>query len=143
MGSDDSNENENSKPIGKPFGRKWFYPKKRQTSCCRMMSVLLSIDFPSWRAMDTAMPILLSEGCLNEHEMLILSRYSGHVQDLNRGLENAASCFATGDMDRLGQECKRNLLKGRYLLGKEGNENVLEAAKNIVDGKLMAWWELL
>jgi hypothetical protein len=94
-------------------------------------------------ALNTSFPILLAEGSLNEHEALAIGRYFSHVQDINRGLDNAASCVANGDMDGLGKEYKRNLLKTRHLLGQEGHENMFDAAKKIVDGRLMRWRELV
>lgn len=94
-------------------------------------------------AMQTGLPILLSEGHLNEEEVFALTRYSSLVQDLNRGLDYAASCLATDNQLGLDLQYNRNLLKAGHLIGENGTENVMEAAKQIVDGKLLRWWELL
>lgn len=94
-------------------------------------------------AVETAFPILLAEGHVTEEEVLAITRYSNWVKELNRGLDNAAQCKATGNYAAMEHEYSRNLLKAEFLIGKYGDEKVMETAKNIVDGKLLRWWELL
>jgi hypothetical protein len=141
-------------------GQRWFEGKRKLRAHCGAIRVemllcnekvdaLLSdpVRSPLYRlptvALSTAFAILLAEGSLNKYEALATSRYFSHVQDLNRGLDDAAACVANGDMDGLGREYKRNLLKARHLIGKEGNENIMETARKIVDGKLLWWRQLL
>lgn len=92
----------------------------------------------------TAFPILLSEGNLNEHEALAVGRYSSLVEDLNRGLDNAASHFMAGDNSGLKKEHERAIMKTEQLfLGSGENLSVFEAARAIVDTRLSRWWDCL
>lgn len=82
----------------------------------------------------------MAEGVLNEQEVIAISRYSSLLEDINRGLDNAAS--QVGNSSRLEQEYDRILLKRNDLMeGQNGNASVFEAAKNVADGRLLSYWE--
>jgi hypothetical protein len=123
---------------------------RAELTICRSDAIALlthNVKSPLYRfpvtALKTAFPILLAEGQLNEEQVHALTLYFEHIQDLNRGLDHAAEFYARGDGEHLTQEHKRNLVKAEFLLGKTSEENVLEGVKNIVDGKLLRWRQLL
>ncbi len=91
-------------------------------------------------AFDTAFPILLAEATVTEAESQTLSRFSGHVHDINRGLDNAAEMYKASESGKLEEEFNRNLLKAKHLV--EGYGSIYHAAKGIVDAKISrrGWW---
>ena len=64
------------------------------------------------------------------------------VEDINRGLDNAAEMYKLGS-DKVEKEYQRNCLKAKALLfGEGGQENLIEPAKKIVDAKIkLSWWK--
>jgi len=66
------------------------------------------------------------------------------VQDINRGLDNAAEMYEV-ESDKLEKEYERNCLKAKTLFfGKDGQESLFEPAKRIVDAKIdLPWWKYL
>ncbi|MDE3039664.1 MAG: hypothetical protein KGJ82_03670 [Nitrospirota bacterium] len=130
----------------------WHAIRAEMTLCKEKTETLLEtkppVLSPLYRfpvvAVQTAYPILLTEGVLNEQESLAVSRYSSQVGDINRGLDFAASRTMADDMDGLKKEYGRLILKTEALLSEQdGHPSVFEAAKTIVDGKLLLWREFL
>ena len=66
------------------------------------------------------------------------------MQDINRGLDNAAEMYEV-ESDKLEKEYERNCLKAKTLFfGKDGQESLFEPAKRIVDAKIdLPWWKYL
>lgn len=92
-------------------------------------------------AFETSFPILLAEGIVTEDELLVLGRFSGQVQDINRGLDSAAEMYKVGDEQRRKKEHNRNCLKVKTLVhDKNGKESLYKSAKKIVDSKISLWW---
>lgn len=88
-------------------------------------------------AFETSYPILLAEGAVTETEVLILGRFSSHVQDINRGLDYAAEMYQAKDFKMLKREYGRNRLKLKTLVsGKKGRESLYKPAKELVDSKI-------
>ena len=87
-------------------------------------------------------PILLADGALSENETKRLSRFYSQIQDINRGLDNAAEMYKN-DNKLLMKEHDRNKLKAEGLLKpKDGEKSMYEIAINIVDNKLsQKWWK--
>ena len=63
---------------------------------------------------------------------MALGRFYCQVQDINRGLDNAAAVVT--DTQRLEQEFQRNVLKCRDLV--EGEQSLYGAARQLVDRKI-------
>ena len=93
-------------------------------------------------AYQSTFPVLLTDGALNEDEANSLGRFYSQVQDINRGLDNAAEMYKS-DNNRLFNEHGRNKLKSEGLFKeKDGEDSLYEKAKNIVDQKLsQKWWQ--
>ena len=92
--------------------------------------------FPTM-AYEASLPILLAEADVSEEEAMALGRFYCQVQDINRGLDNAAAVIL--DTQRLEQEFQRNVLKCRDLI--EGEQSLYEVARQLVDGKVATpWW---
>ena len=92
--------------------------------------------FPTM-AYEASLPILLAEADVSEEEAIALGRFYCQVQDINRGLDNAAAVIM--DTQRLEQEFQRNVLKCRDLI--EGEQSLYGAARQLVDGKVATpWW---
>jgi hypothetical protein len=92
--------------------------------------------FPTM-AYEASLPILLAEADVSEDEAMVLGRFYCQVQDINRGLDNAAAVIM--DTQRLEQEFQRNVLKCRDLI--EGEQSLYGAAREIVDRKVATpWW---
>lgn len=137
-------------------GQRWYERQRKLRShlaairaemglCKETAETLLhaSIQAPLYRfpvtAVRTGFPILLAEGHLNEDEVRALTKYSSWIDDLNRGLDNAAECDRLGNTLKTQQEYRRNLLKAEELLGIGGKQNLLGIAKLTVDGQLKRW----
>jgi hypothetical protein len=88
-------------------------------------------------AVQTAFPILLAEGSLREREALAVGRYASQVEDINRGLDYAASRAMGTDTIGLSNEYGRVVLKTRDLTdGPNGNMSLFDIAKSVVDERL-------
>ena len=94
-------------------------------------------------AFEASFPILLAEGAVAESELLVLGRFAGLVQEINRGLDYAAEMYKAKDAQRLEKEHNRNCLKARALVqGKNGEESAYKPAKKIVNSKIgLQWWK--
>lgn len=92
-------------------------------------------------AYETSFPILLAEGAVTEEETKIVGRCFAQVQDINRGLENAAELYKAGN-NKLNTEYTRNYLKAKVLLGEDGKESLFDPAIAIVTTKIeLPWWK--
>jgi hypothetical protein len=106
-----------------------------------------SVQSPLYRlpvmAYEASLPVLLAEGAVSETELLAVGRFYGQIQDINRGLDNAAQMLASNDADGLRREYERNLLKARRVVsGTEVNDSLYPPIKRTVDSKAKAaWWE--
>jgi hypothetical protein len=94
-------------------------------------------------AYSTSFPILLAEGAVTEDEVMKIGRCFGQMQDINRGLDYASEMYKLGNNEKLEKEHERNCLKAKALLfGEDGEENLFEPAKKIVDSKILVpWWQ--
>ena len=104
-----------------------------------------SIKSPLYRlpmsAYEASFPVLLTDGALSEAESLIMSRFFSQVQDINRGLDNAAATLHANDTAGLNREYDRNLLKARRLVeSRDGEESLYAQAKRVVDSKVAKPW---
>jgi hypothetical protein len=95
-------------------------------------------------AYQASYPILLADGAVEEDEVLVLGRFFALVEDINRGLDNAAAIYMSGNLmeNKLQNEFNRNQMKAKKLLEEEsGNSNLFDQAKEIVDKKIaLKWW---
>ena len=125
----------------------WSAIRAEMVMCKEKAETLLKsgIETPLYRlpvaAFETSFPILLAEGAVAESELLILGRFSGLVQDINRGLDYSAEMYKAENAQKLRKEHNRNCLKARALVhGKNGKESAFKPAKKIVDYKIGLWW---
>ena len=90
----------------------------------------------------TSFPVLLADGAVSENEVHVLGRFFAQVQDINRGLDNAAEMHKTANQIGLAQEFDRNCLKARGLVQAETSEQSLYLqALAVVNRKAnLAWW---
>ena len=93
--------------------------------------------FPTM-AYEASLPVLLADGDVSEEESMALGRFYCQVQEINRGLDNAAAVIA--DTQRLEQEFQRNVLKCRDLI--EGERSLYVEAKAVVDEKVATSWRI-
>jgi hypothetical protein len=93
-------------------------------------------------AFEVSLPILLADGALSEVEAKSLSRFYSQVQDINRGLDNAAEMYKN-DNRLLFKEHDRNRLKAETLvLSRAEQSSMYETARKIVNQKLaQKWWQ--
>ena len=87
---------------------------------------------------EASLPVLLADGDVSEEESMALGRFYCQVQEINRGLDNAAAVIA--DTQRLEQEFQRNVLKCRDLI--EGERSLYVEAKAVVDEKVATSWRI-
>lgn len=106
----------------------------------QVMAPLYRLPLKSY---DTSFPVLLADGAIAEDEVLTLSRCFGLIEDINRGLDNAAAANMAGQDSKLEAEYKRNLMKATQLIeGKSENEAILEQARKTINEKLsQEWWK--
>jgi hypothetical protein len=128
----------------------WGAIRAEMTLCKEKADTFINtpVQAPLYRfpvmAVQTAFPILLVEGSLNEQEALAVGRYSSQVEDINRGLDYAASHAMDGDTVGLSSQYNRLVLKTRGLIeASDGGTSLFEAAMAVVDGRLMLWRELV
>ena len=93
--------------------------------------------FPTM-AYEASLPVLLADGDVSEEESMALGRFYCQVQDINRGLDNAAALIT--DTQRLEQEFQRNVLKCRALI--EGEQSLYGGARDLVDRKFATAWRI-
>lgn len=126
----------------------WSVIRGEMELCRERASTLLSdsIQSPLYRlplsAYEASFPVLLAEGALSETESLTMGRFFCHVQDINRGLDNAAAMLQSNDTAGLNREYNRSLLKATRLVeSREGEESLHAEAKRVVDAKIAKpWW---
>ncbi len=94
------------------------------------------------KSYDASFPVLLADGAIAEDEVLILSRCFGLIEDINRGLDNAAAANMSDQDSKLKGEYNRNLMKATQLIeGESENEAILQQALKIINEKLsQKWW---
>ena len=68
------------------------------------------------KALKTSYPVLLADAALTESEVKELSRLYGLIEDLNRGLENAAELAKRDQVNILKSEFNRNCIKAKKLI---------------------------
>jgi hypothetical protein len=87
-------------------------------------------------------PVLLTDGAVSESEVHVLERFFSQVQDINRGLDNAAEMHKAANQTGLTQEFQRNCLKARSLVEAEGGgQSLYMQALQVVDRNAnLAWW---
>jgi hypothetical protein len=137
----------------------WFQRKRRLKThwcalraeigqCEEQANTLLTddVESPLYRlpliAYQTSYPILLADGAVSEEEVRMLGRFFGLVQDINRGLDNAADIHMSGEStNKLRSEFNRNRLKAEHLIRTKDGPSLAEQARSIVDAKVnQAWW---
>lgn len=93
-------------------------------------------------AYQVSYPVLLADGAVAEAEVLSLGRFFDQVQDINRGLDNAAQAKMGNDLHNLKTEYDRNLLKAERLVAESNIEpSFFVLAKDVVDKKIsLRWW---
>jgi hypothetical protein len=138
----------------------WFQRKRRLKThwcavradikqCNERAQTLLKDDVqsPLYRlpliAYQTSYPILLADGAVSEDEVLKLGQFFGLVQDINRGLDNAAQIYMSGDLiaNKLKSEFNRNRMKAEHLVVPKEAVSLANQALAIVDCKIsQRWW---
>ena len=84
-------------------------------------------------AYSVAVPILIRENVLSEEESKILARFYGQAEDINRGLDYAATSKGA-DLDN---QVNRLILKTKELaVSEENKKSLYEEAKELVDNKI-------
>lgn len=137
----------------------WFSRKRRlKTHWCALRAEMMlckekaemllndNVMSPLYRlpviAYQVSYPVLLADGAVAEAEVLTLGRFFEQVQDINRGIDNAAQAKMSNDSQNLRTEYDRNLLKAERLVAeRNGETSLFVLAKNIVDEKIsLKWW---
>ena len=67
------------------------------------------------KAYETSLPVLLADAAVDEQAVRKLLRFYGQVEDLNRGLDNAAELAMDNNTGPLKSEYKRNCSKAEQL----------------------------
>lgn len=99
-----------------------------------VMSPLYRLPVMTYQA---SFPVLLADGAVKENEVSVIGRFFSQVQDINRGLDNAAEMFKAGNDAKLKQEFDRNCLKAKGLIeSKDGQESLYSQAKRVVDANI-------
>jgi len=126
----------------------WSVIRAEMELCREKASALLNdaIQSPLYRlplsAYGESFPVLLSEGALSEAESLTIGRFFCQIQDINRGLDNAAEMLHSNNINGLSREYSRNLLKAKSLVeSSQGEESLYAETRKIVDAKIAkSWW---
>ena len=126
----------------------WHAIRAEMMLCHEKVEALLNdhIMAPLYRlpivAYSTSFPILLAEGAVTEDEVKNIGRCFGQIEDINRGLDNAAEMNKINNNEKLKEEYGRNCLKAKVLLfGKDDQENLFGPALEIIDSKIdLQWW---
>ena len=126
----------------------WSVIRSEIELCRERASTLLNdaVKSPLYRlpllAYEVSFPVLLTEGALSEAESLTMGRFFCQVEDINRGLENAAAMLQSNDEAGLNREYERNLLKSRRLVqSQDGEAPLYAAARAVVDAQISRpWW---
>jgi hypothetical protein len=92
---------------------------------------------------EISLPGLVGDSAIGPDQYLVLSDFFLQVQDINRGLDQAASAVTSSNTPAMMLEANRNGLKARALLrGREGDSAPLyDRAKSIAEEQLkLSWW---
>ena len=138
----------------------WFNRKRRlKTHWCALRAEMIlckekaetllkdNVMSPLYRlpviAYQVSYPVVLADGAVAEEEVLTLGRFFEQVQDINRGLDNAAEAKMNNDSHNLKTEYDRNLLKAETLVVEHnGTPSLFVQAKAVVDKKIsLRWWQ--
>lgn len=129
----------------------WCALRAEMSQCKEKAETLLkdNVQSPLYRlpltAYQTSYPILLADGAVGEDEVSVLGNFWALVEDINRGLENAASLYMSGNVveNKLTGEFHRNQKKAKNLLDSQnGGLSLFEQAKTIIDRKIvLKWWQ--
>lgn len=89
------------------------------------------------KAFETSYPVLLADAALAESEVKELSRLYGQIEDLNRGLDNAAELAKRNQTGLLKSEYKRNCLKAEKLIPPDKDaENLYSKGLAVIESHL-------
>jgi hypothetical protein len=129
----------------------WCALRAEMSLCKEKLDNLLNDDIqsPLYRlpliAYQISYPVLLADGAVSEEEVLILGRFFGLVQDINRGLDNTAAMHmsAAPMVIEIASEFNRNLMKAGSLVKKrDGKASLFDQAKEVFDRKIaLKWWQ--
>lgn len=130
----------------------WWALRAELAECREKAETLLSesdrFQTPLYRlptnAFQVSFPIILADCAIDESEARALTRCFSQIQDINRGLDNAAEFYKEANTGKLHTEHNRNCLKARALIeGIEGKRALMTPAKEIIDRKVaLPWWKL-
>lgn len=73
------------------------------------------------KAYTASLPVLLGEGEVTESDVSALLEFYGQVEDINRGLDDAAEAHKNGNLALLTETYKRNLRKCEQLVDTGGH----------------------
>lgn len=96
----------------------WCALRAEISQCKEKAETLLkdNIQSPLYRlpltAYQASYPVLLVDGAVGEDEVLVLGRFYALIEDINRGLDNAAAMYMSGNL-------VENKLTGESNEGKE------------------------
>ena len=129
----------------------WSALRAEMNQCKEKAETVLSKDpaylSPLYRlpllSFQVSLPVLLADGALSESESLIVGRFYSQVQDINRGLDNAAEMLKADKKDMLKNEYSRNCLKSKGLIHPKDNQaGLYDQAITIVNKKInQKWWK--
>ena len=86
------------------------------------------------KAYETSFPVLLSDAAVKEEEVRELSKFYGMVEDLNRGLDNAAELHKGNQTGALKTEYKRNCTKAQNITEpQQGDSNLYSIAVSVIE----------
>ncbi len=89
------------------------------------------------KAYETSFSVLLSDADVSEEDVTKLSKFYGQVEDLNRGLDNAAEMHKGNRTGSLKTEYERNCKKALELIAPEdGKQNLYTTAISVIENKL-------
>lgn len=127
----------------------WSALRAELTQCKTKAEVFLKDEklSPLYRfpniAYRTSYPVLLTDGVVSEDEVLIIGRFFQQVEDINRGLDNAADAYKGHESIRQQQEDIRNRHKAKVLIrGESDTVSHYDQAERIVSAKInKRWWQ--
>jgi hypothetical protein len=85
---------------------------------------------------DTSFQMLLTEGALEENEVMDIERFYGLVKEINRGLDQIQGYLSQSDNEGMSREYNRNILKVKDLYeGSKDGEALRHQVNKIVAQK--------
>ena len=128
----------------------WWALRAELNECQEKAQTLLKdrIASPLYRLPTTAFtvsfPIVLADCAIDEEEARALTRCFGLIQDINRGLDNAAALYMASDPAKMHDEHNRSCLKARILIeGLDEAEPLVGPAAAVINRKIaLPWWKL-